>query len=98
MQVQAQEYNAGYLGAKHRRMAHLLSPELYLSDGEEAASEAVLEAALAVEAAAEAAAEAALAAEPLEGQFCYWDHEVGCLRWGRPHASGCLGRPVCGLR
>ena len=57
--MQAQKYNAGYLGAKHRRMSHILSPELY-SDEEEG--------------------EAQLEQEPLQGQFCFFDHEVGCLR------------------
>lgn len=51
-QVQAQKYNAGYLGAKHRRMAHILNPALFSST------------------------DADDAPEPLEGQFCFWDHEV----------------------
>lgn len=94
--MQAQKYNAGYLGAKHRRMEHLLSPELYMSEGEEAAAEAVLEAAAAMQAAAdEAAADAALAAEPLEGQFCFWDHEVGAA-WRSKSPVWGIGRVLTG--
>lgn len=51
-QVPAQKYNAGYLSSKHRRMSHMLNPEMYESSDEQQ--------------------------EPLEGQYCFWDHEV---RW-----------------
>ncbi|PSC75354.1 GTP cyclohydrolase II [Micractinium conductrix] len=55
-QVPAQKYNAGYLSSKHRRMSHMLNPEMYESSDEQQ--------------------------EPLEGQYCFWDHE------GEPSSAG----------
>lgn len=69
LQVQAQKYNAGYLGAKHRRMSHILNPALYSDEEDEEVEEQQ---------------------EPLEGQFCFFDHEVSwraglaCLPAGVP--------------
>ncbi|KAI7837493.1 hypothetical protein COHA_008684 [Chlorella ohadii] len=63
--VQAQKYNAGYLGAKHRRMSHILNPSLYSDEEEE-----------------EGQAGSDLEQEPLEGQFCFFDHE------GEPSSAG----------
>ena len=73
LQVQAQKYNAGYLGAKHRRMSHILNPALYSDEEDEEVEEQQ---------------------EPLEGQFCFFDHEVSWLA-GLACLRAAVGR--CGL-